>query len=250
MLGMYLSNSNLLRFCIAIGVFGLVLAFGSTYLFSNAIADANKTYDKALKFSTENAEEFSYAIKTQQGNLYATGELQAIGDTVSSEYLDGEYLAISETKEVYTHHTEEYECGYTDSDGDYHSETCTRSYWTWDYAGSNEWHVGGVSLLGVDVSSVPWRRNYVNTSLKDGSRYRRDGDTRWHYEVIPNNRIDSFGFTSDDNGFRYNPDIRPVNVFWLHFAKWTAFVLITGAGIFIAFFVFQDNYDEGRDEML
>ena len=88
--------------------------------------DKNEIYNKALKIDN-NAEMFSYGMKTSVGNAFVSGSFSAV-DAVSYPAVKGEYLYISKETQEYTKHTRI--VTYTDSNGK--TKTRTETYWTWD----------------------------------------------------------------------------------------------------------------------
>lgn len=130
--------------------------------------DKNEKYNKAIKI--ESQELFEYGMRTNVGNAFVYGDLKAV-DTVAYPEIDGEYMYIEKVKERYTEHTEivyEY-----DEDGNvtgFHEE----SYWTWDYAGSEDQTCSEVLFLGhvfpVSKIDLPGEE-YIDT-IKESSHIR------------------------------------------------------------------------------
>lgn len=240
------SNKNVLWLSILCIVFSISMSISCFFIFEGMIVDATKTYDKALKFSEESKEQFAYSIKTQQGNLYAEGKLYAGSELKTHKRIPGEHLYIREIEEHYNMHTQTYECGSTDSNGVYHSRTCTRTYWSWDFAGLEEWFVDKIKLLDVEMDNdfIPWYSwiyNHVDT--KDGNFYHREGNRRWSYSVIDEGIDVAFGFTSDKDGFRYNSEVTPPGLFigFMKFVKWFLILGLLAAGILTARWFYLEN---------
>lgn len=204
-------------------------------LFDIWIMDADKEWDKTLKFTEENAIEFPYAIETKQGNLNATGEVKAASPLLTNEYLPAQYLAIREVQEEYRMHTETYSCNCRSVNNQTQCSTCTRTYWSWDRVGSATTTVERVSLLGQEMLStfIPWRSLfYEPENTIDGKKYLDTGyNKRSYFEVLKPGVTGSFGFTSDDNGFRYNADLSGPRSDSLVVMKIVVLIFIIGAGI-------------------
>ena len=90
--------------------------------------DKNEVYNKAAKI--ESPEMFSYGMRTNVGNAFVYGTLEAL-DPVSYPAIDGSYMRVKKIKEKYTMHTRI--VAHTDSRGN--TTYTTETYWSWDYAG-------------------------------------------------------------------------------------------------------------------
>ncbi len=144
----------------------------------NSIYEKNEKYYKALKIDN-NEEQFEYAIKTNTGNTLAQGKVQAVNG-VSISDIEGNYFKIKKVKEKYTKHTRQ--VAHTRTIGN-RTETyyTTEEYWTWDYAGEEEWHTEKFNFLGVnfDYGTI----KFYNESYKDTKKI--DYYTRYKYYTIP-----------------------------------------------------------------
>lgn len=96
--------------------------------------DKNEKYNKAIKI--ESQELFEYGMRTNAGNAFVYGDLKAV-DTVTYPEIGGEYIYIEKVKERYTMHTRQV-AHTTTMNGKTHTYYTTETYWTWDYAGSEE----------------------------------------------------------------------------------------------------------------
>lgn len=96
--------------------------------------DKNEKYNKAIKI--ESQELFEYGMRTNAGNAFVYGDLKAV-DTVTYPGIGGEYIYIEKVKERYTMHTRQV-AHTTTTNGKTHTYYTTETYWTWDYAGSEE----------------------------------------------------------------------------------------------------------------
>ena len=172
--------------CILIG-----LGFFISDSIKNVINEANEKYYKSLKINNDE-EMFKYAIKTNIGYTLAQGKVKAV-DGVSIEDIDGKYFEIKKVKEEYTKHYREVE--HTETIGNQtHTYYTTEEYWTWDYAGQEEFHVGKFNFLGVDFDYGTI--NFYNQSHKE----TKSGGyhIRYQYYVIPF-EFDGTLFTYIDN---------------------------------------------------
>lgn len=109
----------------------------------------------------DNQEKFDYIRRTNAGDFLAEGSMVAINPVTLPE-IEGEYIKISKVKEKYTMHTQTY----ITSDGKGHTQIHTRTYWSWDVVGREEFCVDSVLFLGQcfklkDIS------NYIGTDYKE-----------------------------------------------------------------------------------
>lgn len=158
----------------SISIIAIMLIVG--VLISGKIAnyemDKNEMYNKAIKI--DKTEMFQYGIDTNVGNAFIYGDLKAI-DSVTYPEIGGQYLHVEKEKEEYTMHTRTV----TDSKGKSHTET----YWTWDYAGSEELESKEVEFCNIKFDSSKIRipsGDYIDTIYKSS-------DVRYNYYGYPVN---------------------------------------------------------------
>lgn len=144
----------------------------------NGIDESNEKYYKALKINNDE-EMFKYAIKTNVGYTLAQGKVQAV-EGVSIQDIEGTYFYIKKEKEEYTMHTRQVEHTKTIGNQTYTYYT-TEEYWTWDYAGQEEFHTTKFNFLGVDFSYGTI--NFYNESYKETKSGGHH--IRYKYYVIP-----------------------------------------------------------------
>lgn len=245
MLSSLLNNRNVYIICGAICALGIALICLVNSIFDKVILDADKDWDKAIKISEENAEEFPYSVKTQQGGIYAEGPIIAVSPRVTDERLQGDYLAIAETFEEYRMHTETYSCNCRTVNGTTTCSTCTRNYWSWDYAGEDIKKVDTISLLGQEMNSnfIPWANGFVGTKLANGDiHYYYNGSRRSSFSVL-SEKSGGWGFVSDKDGFRYDSNLNgPISGFW-NIVRWITLIilfLLTGG---LAWWFWYENYE-------
>lgn len=241
-----LSNRNIILISTGIAFLGVLLAILSGFGFDKIITEVDKDYDKALKFTEDNASEFPYAVKTKAGNLNASGEIKAASELVKNEHLPNEYLAIMEIMQEYREHTYTYSCNCTTVNNRTTCQTCTDSYWSWDYAGSKTTKVEKISLLGQEMTAdfIPWDVGYITEVMSDGHMYL---DTAYHkrslFQVIHPGKTGTFGFTSNDNGFVYNPSLNvPKSSSW-NIGKVIVQILFILSGIAAGIAFLKYNYE-------
>lgn len=154
---------------VSISIIAIMLLFG--FLISGKIAeiemDKNDVYNKAVKI--DNTDIFEYGMRTNVGNAFVYGELEAV-DPVTYPEIGGEYMYVKRVEEHYTMHTRT--VTYTDANGNVHTEVET--YWTWDTVNVDRKKSEEVSFLVVKFSSnkinIP-SANYIDT-IKESSRVR------------------------------------------------------------------------------
>ena len=109
---------------------------------SNWQMDRNEKYNKAVKIEN-NTDLFQYGMDTNVGNAFVYGELKAI-DTVTYPEIGGKYMYVEKVKEKYTKHTRRV----AHKSGN-HTYYTTKTYWTWDYAGSEDREGKEISFCGI-----------------------------------------------------------------------------------------------------
>lgn len=250
-----LNNRNIILSGLVILVLGIILIIWIFNLFTNSIQEKEHIWETTLKFSTENESEFSYAVKTQQGNLYVEGPLYEASPLVMNENINGEWLAIKEYKEEYRSHTETYSCNCRTVNGYTNCSTCTRTVWQWEYDGTNYQKVERIKLLGQEMDSkmFNWEggwliNNYQHIDTKEGKHYLyHNSHKRSSFSAIASGVNVAQGFRSDENGFS-TLDIQPNNSSGLKTIRLIltillSVVLVTSVGCWIYFgYEYYDSY--------
>lgn len=128
----------------SVSIIAIMLLIGSllSTKISNWQMDRNEKYNKAVKIEN-NSDLFQYGMNTNVGNAFVYGELKAI-DTVTYPEIGGEYMYVKKVKEEYTKHTRQV----AHRSGGYTYYT-TETYWTWDYAGSEDIEGKEISFCGI-----------------------------------------------------------------------------------------------------
>lgn len=155
--------------------------------FANHERQHTSIYRTALK--TTDKERFNYIVKSQQGNVVSYAKMTGDKPVKFHEMTTKRrFMAIRRVLEIYTQHTRTE----TDSKGHTHTET----YWSWDYAGSDEMSSKRFTIFGHKYSAAKFNLDsfyrdvdadkLVNhgTGLM-GSYYYLNGMERYKYEVIP-----------------------------------------------------------------
>lgn len=167
----------------SVAIIAVMLTIG--FIISGKITEhqieQNAEYQKAVHI--EDKELFEYSMRTNVGNAFVYGDIKPI-DTVTYEEIGGEYLYIEKVKERYTMHTQTY----TTSDGKGHVRTHTRTYWTWDRAGSEDKKCRKINFCGMDFESNKIEfpdTDYIDT-IKESScvRYKYYGVPTDHTGTI------------------------------------------------------------------
>lgn len=129
--------------------------------------DRNEIYNKAIK--TDSRDIFEYGMRTNIGNAFVYGNLEAV-DTVTYPEIGGKYMQAKRVEEHYTMHTRT--VTYTDANG--HTQTRIETYWTWDTVDVDKIKCKEITFLGVKFDSnkidIPGM-NYINT-IKESSHVR------------------------------------------------------------------------------
>ena len=156
------------------------IGFGVSGAITEYVQGRTEKYTTAVRI--EDAEQFAYGMSTDFGNALVYGTLEA-AQPVTHPKLEGEYLVICMTKERYTMHTRT--VTYRDSNGNTH--TRTETYWTWDYAGEDEWMSDTIMFLGREFSTGQFDLpSQDGLKLKDGSSYLYESPhVRYYFTGIP-----------------------------------------------------------------
>lgn len=96
---------------------------------SDHLMDKNEKYNKAVKI--EDQELFEYGMRTDIGNAFVYGNLEAV-DTVTYPEIGGKYMYVRKVEEHYTRHTRKVAHTRT-VNGKSHTYYTTEVYWSWDY---------------------------------------------------------------------------------------------------------------------
>ena len=156
----------------SISIIAILLLIG--VLISSKISehqmDKNEVYNKAAKIESQDM--FEYGMRTNVGNAFVYGDLQAV-DTVTYPEIGGEYMYVEKVKEKYTMHTRV--VTYTTGSGKTRqTHTRTETYWTWDRVGSESMKCKEISFCGVVFNSnkisIPGT-SYIDT-IKESSHVR------------------------------------------------------------------------------
>lgn len=129
--------------------------------------DQNAKYDTAVKIDEQ--ELFEYGMRTNVGNSFVYGDLKAV-DTVTYPEIGGAYMYVEKVEEHYNMHTRQVAHTRTVNG---HTETyyTTETYWSWDYAGSEELVCEEISFLGVklDIEKIDIPDSeYIDTIKQSG----------------------------------------------------------------------------------
>ncbi len=155
------------------------LGFFISETIKNGINESNEKYYKSLKINNDE-EMFKYAIKTNVGYVLAQGKVKAV-EGVSIEDINGKYFKIKKVKEEYTKHYRQVEHTRTKSDGTTETYYTTEEYWTWDYAGQEEFHTIKFNFLGIDFNYGTINFNNEKYKETKSGGYH----IRYQYYVIP-----------------------------------------------------------------
>lgn len=205
---------------------------------SNWQMDRNEKYNKAVKIEN-NTDLFQYGMDTNVGNAFVYGELKAI-DTVTYPEIGGKYIYVKKVKEKYTKHTRRV----AHRSGD-HTYYTTETYWTWDYAGSDDKECKEISFCGVDfpIKKIDYPSpDYIQT-IKESYyiRYKYYGTATKYkgtiFTVLKNKTIaDGSSFYEDSK----IPEVidRLESGIW-NVVFWIFWILLTGFAVFG--FYYLDN---------
>ena len=224
----------------SVSIIAIMLLIGSllSAKISNWQMDRNEKYNKAVKIEN-NTDLFQYGMDTNVGNAFVYGELKAI-DTVTYPEIGGKYIYVKKVKEKYTKHTRRV----AHRSGD-HTYYTTETYWTWDYAGSDDKKCKEISFCGVDfpIKKIDYPSpDYIQT-IKESYyiRYKYYGTATKYkgtiFTVLKNKTI------ADESSFYEDSKIPEVidrleSGIW-NVVFWIFWILLTGFSVFG--FYYLDN---------
>lgn len=224
----------------SVSIIAIMLLIGTllSAKISNWQMDRNEKYNKAVKIEN-NTDLFQYGMDTNVGNAFVYGELKAI-DTVTYPEIGGKYIYVEKVKEKYTKHTRHV----AHRSGD-HTYYTTETYWTWDYAGSDDKECKEISFCGVDfpIKKIDYPSpDYIQT-IKESYyiRYKYYGTATKYkgtiFTVLKNKTIaDGSSFYEDSK----IPEVidRLESGIW-NVVFWIFWILLTGFAVFG--FYYLDN---------
>lgn len=144
-------------------------------------------YRTALK--TTDKDRFNYIVDSQQGKVVSYTKFTGVKPAKFHEMTTKRhYMAVKRDLERYTMHTRTV----TDSKGHTHTET----YWSWDYAGSDEVHSKSLTIFGRKYNADRFDLSAFYADIDadklvghgtglTGSYYYLNGMERYSYEVVP-----------------------------------------------------------------
>lgn len=180
----------------------LIVTGGMGYVLSNKfIANANEqaTYYQTMQVADDDAR-MKYLMKTSAGRAGINKAKITVVDSVKFDELKQSYEYIERTREEYTMHTETYAT--TDSNGK--STTHTRTYWSWDYAGSDSKRSKYVTVNGFKINaSVIQLPQYVlklkdtmfDKNIKYGMFFKHKGEVRNNYYYMGSSTRYRYSYT-------------------------------------------------------
>jgi hypothetical protein len=227
--------------CISIVAVMLIIGLLIGSAISDACADRNEVYNKAVKLDTTDM--FEYGMRTNVGNAFVYGDLKAI-DTVTYPEIGGEYMYVEKIKERYTQHTRTVTKTRV-VNGKTQTYTTTETYWSWNRVGSETRQCEEITFLGVifDSEKIQLPGEHHIDTIKESSRirYKYYGvDTEHIGTIFTDLRDDTI---SDRTPFYKNSTI-PETVERLQMMDWSVvfwifWIILTGGACYG--FCYLDN---------
>lgn len=156
--------------CISIIAVMLMLGVWIGGGISEACADRNEVYNKAVKI--ESADLFEYGMRTNVGNAFVYGDLKAV-DTVAYDEIGGEYMYVEKVEEHYRMHTRTVTRTRT-VNGKPQTYTATETYWSWDVMDREDKTCKEISFLGVvfDSDKIRFPSDHYIETISGGYHVR------------------------------------------------------------------------------
>lgn len=226
----------------SISILAIILTIG--IFISNKISDYNQDmnsqYNKAFKISNDR-DMFNYAMKTNIGNAFIEGELEAIDSVNYKEDIKGEYMALERVKQKYTMHTRTVT---TTVNGK--TRTRIETYWTWDTVDVQKFKSKEIKFLGNTFSLSKFNlpdMKYIDTiSGGHNIRYQYYGlESKFKATIfanlkdntIVNDNVNVYKDKNINETLEIVTNDSPVVIFWI---IWTIVI-----GVIIYIFVYLDN---------
>lgn len=231
----------------SVSLFAIMLLIG--LLISERIADyqrdQNEQYNKAAKIESQDL--FEYGMRTNIGNAFVYGDLEAV-DTVTYPEIGGAYMYAEKVEEHYTKHTRRVSHTRT-VNGKSQTYYTTEVYWSWDYAGSESVACQEVSFLGVifDANKISIPDEHYIETIKESSRvrYKYYGvDTHFSGTIFADLRD---GTIQDNTPFYENltidETVEYLELDVMIVVFWVFWVILIGVCLFL-FFRFENRWLE------
>lgn len=151
----------------SIVIFAIMMMIG--FMISDNITEwqnqENAKYRKAIHINND-TDQFQYCMDTSVGNAFVYGKLDTV-DPVTYEEIGGSYMYVKKVREEYRKHTRT--VSYTvNGKTKYRTET----YWSWDYAGSEDKKATKVKFCGIEFN--------INKFNIPSSEHITTMDGGWH----------------------------------------------------------------------
>lgn len=136
-----------LLFSIVIVLVMLTAGFFLSEKIASSNDEANQEYYQAMRIN-DDAELFQYGMRTNVGNAFVSGTLEAVGP-VSYPDINGEYAYVEKVKEEYTKKTRRVKKEKT-VDGEKVTYYVTETYWEWDVVDRESLHCESIKFLDTE----------------------------------------------------------------------------------------------------
>lgn len=160
-----------LLFSIVIVLVMLTAGFFLSEKIASSNDEANQEYYQAMRINGD-AELFQYGMRTNVGNAFVSGTLEAVGP-VSYPDINGEYAYVEKVKEVYTEKTRQVKKTEI-VDGKTVTYYETETYWEWDVVDRESKHCESIKFLGMDFpyGTIHFPRTYYIGTISGGYHIR------------------------------------------------------------------------------
>lgn len=225
---------------VSISIIAVMLLIG--VLISSKISehqeDKNAIYNKAVKIESQDM--FEYGMKTNVGNAFVYGDLEAI-DTVTYPEIGGEYMSIKKVKERYTRHTRTVTKTRT-VNGKTQTYTETEIYWTWDAVDRWSEHCDKVTFLGIefDYGQIYKPSEHHIDTQKESSHIRYvyyGSDTKYTGTIFTNLRDKTINDTTFYNGTNIEETVEDLESGIGTIIFWIFWILLTCGCVFGFYYI-------------
>lgn len=212
----------------------------------NSLMEKYQKYNTALQIN-EDKDLFQYGMRTNVGDAFIYGDLQAVGSVTFPEIPNGQYGSVTRVQERYTKHTRTVTKTKTVNGKEVRYEE-EEEYWTWDEIDRDYSHVDEITFLDVTFpwSTIPYPgESYITTqSCGYHLRYQFYGsDTSYKGTIYTNLSETGISDTHFYNNLTIEKTIDHLESGFGLILFWILWILLT-IGLVVGFYYIDNRWLE------
>lgn len=221
----------------------LILGFAISGKIRQNMLERYQAYDTAVQIEDE--ELFRYGMKTNIGNAFVYGELQAL-DPVTFSEIQGEYSYIKREEQEYRQHSRTVTKTYTDANGNTRSKTEIEYYWTWDTMRTDSKTATKISFLNIqfEYEKIKFPSSHYIQTIDTGYHTRNvyyGTDTTFQGTIFTMLKDNTINETSFYNNKTIADTIESLETGYEIVIFWILWVLLT-AGLVFGFYYLENKW--------